>query len=464
MACYIPRYVHEADNAAPECGSSLRSRGPAFTLSFPAVAQNLTPEELLAKARDAVRPSLIGPHHLEAQVTVLLADGKKGKGTYSLDWAAPDRFREELHLPDYDEIGIASGTSLYRKRSLDYIPERVFELEELMNPTAALDEAQRNFSRLIADNISRAKSGGKTLATQLTESKVEFGRRDAVCVSLLSAVPEVCVDARHGWPLEITEDDIEMDEDLEFDDYSSLKGVRISRNRQFVENGAVTVEARVKKLASVRNFDTSAFTPPAGADQIPWCYDMVPAVRLAIKAPATISSEDFPEPEFLYGLVRADGTVEKISIIATSGAGADADIRTIANSIRFTPATCGGKPVNSEARFIVSDMDFISADNSEDVPEGGAKGFTQPSCENCPTPPFTDRAFHRKLKGRVIMSVIVGTDGRAHHVRITQRLGLGLDESALRTVRNLWRFKPATGPDGKAAAVHMLIEVDFNIY
>lgn len=427
-------------------------------------AQNQPENALLTKARNVISPSLAGPHHLEAQVTVSLSGGKKGKGTYTLDWAAPDRFREEIHLVDYDEVKIASGSTLYRKRSVDYIPERVFELEELMNPTGALDEFQRGISRLMAANISKAKSGDKMVATQLTETKGEFGRADAVCVSLPSAVPEVCVDASHYWPLQITEDDVEMEEDLLFDDYKRLKDAHIPRERRFVENGAVSVEAHVKKLISVQGFDAAVFTPPAGADQIPWCFNMVPAVRLPIKAPAAISVDDFPEPEFLYGLVRADGTVQKISIIGTSGAKADAGIRTIADSIRFTPATCGEKPVESEARFIVSGMDFISNDYAGDVPEAGAKGFTRPNCEYCPTPPFTDMAFHRKLQGTVIMSAIIGTDGRAHNLTILKHLGLGLDESSVRYVRSIWRFKPATGTDGKPAAVHTLIEVDFNIY
>jgi len=427
-------------------------------------AQNQPENGFLTKARNVISPSLAGPHHLEAQVTVSLSGGKKGKGTYTLDWAAPDRFREEIHLVDYDEVKIASGSALYRKRSVDYIPERVFELEELMNPTGALDEFQRGISRLMADNVSKAKSGDKMVATQLTETKGEFGRADAVCVSLPSAVPEVCVDASHYWPLQITEDDVEMEEDLLFDDYKRLKDAHIPRERRFVENGAVSVEARVKKLEAVQGFDTAVFTPPAGADQIPWCFNMVPAVRLPIKAPAAISVDDFPEPEFLYGLVRADGTVQKISIIGTSGAKADADIRAIADSIRFNPATCDGKPIESQTRFTISGSDLVSPVYGGGVVEAGKNGYTVPSCAYCPTPPFSDAAYRLKIQGIVVLDAIIGADGRAHNIRITKTVGYGLDEAALRSVRNIWRFKPATGPDGKPAAVHLLIEVDFNIY
>jgi outer membrane biosynthesis protein TonB len=45
---------------------------------------------------------------------------------------------------------------------------------------------------------------------------------------------------------------------------------------------------------------------------------------------------------------------------------------------------------------------------------------------------------------------------------VVQPLGLGLDESALCTVRG-WKFKPATR-DGKPVPVRLLMEVSFKFY
>jgi periplasmic protein TonB len=97
-------------------------------------------------------------------------------------------------------------------------------------------------------------------------------------------------------------------------------------------------------------------------------------------------------------------------------------------------------------------------------PEAGQNGYSTPTCLYCPTPPFSDAAFKLKIQGAVVLDAIIGADGRAYNIHIAKDLGYDLGVSAVKSVRDVWRFKPALGPDGKPAAVHMLVEVDFNIY
>jgi protein TonB len=97
-------------------------------------------------------------------------------------------------------------------------------------------------------------------------------------------------------------------------------------------------------------------------------------------------------------------------------------------------------------------------------PEAGENGYSKPDCLYCPTPPFSDAAFKLKIQGAVVLDAIIGADGRASNIHVAKGLGYGLDENAVKSVRDVWRFKPSIGPDGKPAAVHMLVEVDFNIY
>lgn len=97
-------------------------------------------------------------------------------------------------------------------------------------------------------------------------------------------------------------------------------------------------------------------------------------------------------------------------------------------------------------------------------PEAGQNGYGKPECLYCPTPPFSDAAFKLKIQGVVVLDAIIGADGRASNIHLSKGLGYGLDESAIKYVRDIWRFKPALGPDGRPAAVHTLVEVDFNIY
>ncbi len=88
---------------------------------------------------------------------------------------------------------------------------------------------------------------------------------------------------------------------------------------------------------------------------------------------------------------------------------------------------------------------------------------TGPRAIYSPDPDFTDAARKAKLQGQVELSIVVGPDGKAHDIRVTQPLGLGLDEKAIEAVK-LWRFIPAKDHHGNPIAVQALIDVDFKLY
>ena len=62
----------------------------------------------------------------------------------------------------------------------------------------------------------------------------------------------------------------------------------------------------------------------------------------------------------------------------------------------------------------------------------------------------------------MILSAIIGSDGRPRDLRVARSLGMGLDEKAMEAV-NKWRFAPAM-KDGYPVAVQVNIEVIFRLY
>jgi len=97
-------------------------------------------------------------------------------------------------------------------------------------------------------------------------------------------------------------------------------------------------------------------------------------------------------------------------------------------------------------------------------PQAGQNGYGEPVCLYCPIPQYSDTGFKLKIQGMVLLSVVIGVDGRAHSIRVVKGLGYGLDQEAVKSVRDVYRFKPALGPTGQPAPVRMLIEVDFHLY
>lgn len=420
--------------------------------------------EMAEKAQEAVSYSLIGPFEMRADIKLA---GPKGplKGTFLLDWAAPDKFREEIHIPGYDQVKIASGTTLYLKRNLDYTPLYGFWVEELMNPQDLIAEFQREMSTTEPKApavASAAKATDPGAAGRASLFVDRFGKRE--CISLASLFhSQLCTDEKHGWPVSISLRNTADDETLQYGDYRQFGLTFVSRERQYLNEGRLFAEIDVKHLAKIANFPDDAFTPPTNAQRLDWCYDEIPAARLPLKPPVPAAADDFPNPEILDAFVNTDGVASRLEILSSSGAAADSAIRKLANDIRFTPATCGDRPIPSEQPLVISGLDFITPSASS-VPLAGEGGYTHPDCVYCPQPQYSDPAFKKKIQGMVVLDVIILPNGRAGAVRIAKHLDPGLDESVVRTVRDVWRFKPALGPDGKPTAVRMLIEIDFHLY
>ena len=82
-------------------------------------------------------------------------------------------------------------------------------------------------------------------------------------------------------------------------------------------------------------------------------------------------------------------------------------------------------------------------------------GVLAPKLVFDPEPEYSEEARKAKYQGTCVLSVIVGPDGLAHDIKVTNTLGLGLDEKAIEAVRK-WRFEPAM-KDGKP--VNVLISV-----
>ena len=76
-----------------------------------------------------------------------------------------------------------------------------------------------------------------------------------------------------------------------------------------------------------------------------------------------------------------------------------------------------------------------------------------------PDPDYPDEARKKKIQGTVILSIVVGSDGSVHDVKIKRSVGYGLDEKAMEAVSQ-WQFEPGR-KEGKPVAVPMDVEVTF---
>jgi TonB family protein len=76
-------------------------------------------------------------------------------------------------------------------------------------------------------------------------------------------------------------------------------------------------------------------------------------------------------------------------------------------------------------------------------------------------PEYNEEARAAKYTGKTVLSVVIGTDGLAHNIRVVRGLGFGLDQRAIDAV-NHWKFAPGI-VDGQPVPVAAMIEVNWRL-
>src|SRR5262245_17893308 len=79
-----------------------------------------------------------------------------------------------------------------------------------------------------------------------------------------------------------------------------------------------------------------------------------------------------------------------------------------------------------------------------------------------PAPQYTQQARDAKIEGVVLLRGIVRKDGRIDNLRVTSGQGYGLDEAAVQTVADSWRFAPGM-LNGQPVDVRVNIEISFRL-
>jgi TonB family protein len=113
--------------------------------------------------------------------------------------------------------------------------------------------------------------------------------------------------------------------------------------------------------------------------------------------------------------------------------------------------------------MVASEAARTSALERTSAPPLVGNGLKPPEPLLQPLPDYTEQAKRVRTEGIVILQGIIRKDGRVDSLRVLRGLGYDLDESAIRTITDKWRFKPAT-LDGIPVDVLANIEVSFRLY
>ena len=117
----------------------------------------------------------------------------------------------------------------------------------------------------------------------------------------------------------------------------------------------------------------------------------------------------------------------------------------------------------------VDDAFFGIPDAPPSVASGGrgdgaihiGEGVLAPQKIHAPQPRYTEEARQGRIQGTVILQAVIDASGDVAEIEVLKGLPLGLDVSAIDTVRQ-WKFKPAT-LNGAPVAVYLSLLINFSL-
>jgi TonB family protein len=104
---------------------------------------------------------------------------------------------------------------------------------------------------------------------------------------------------------------------------------------------------------------------------------------------------------------------------------------------------------------------FAQSNDSSDTIYSPGPGIVMAKAIYSPPGQYSDSARKAKIRGDVLLEVIIASDGTVREARVLRPLHPDLDANALLAVKT-WRFEPAT-KDGKPVTIRSRISMSFNI-
>jgi TonB family protein len=179
-------------------------------------------------------------------------------------------------------------------------------------------------------------------------------------------------------------------------------------------------------------------------------------------------------------VVQPDGTVGGVRVTKALNPGLDQEAIKAVKQWRFKPGRKDGKPVpvrvTLEMTFALRDTPVQPLFPVPPLVPGDAGGAAWPEATrvykpgagvSAPVvvkevrPQYTPEAEEAKIQGVVTLECVVNTDGSIGDVQVTRSLDAGLDQEAIKAVKQ-WRFEPGT-KDGRPVPVRVALEMTFTL-
>lgn len=283
------------------------------------------------------------PFEVRGTITVKQRFGKPIVGSYSLEWASPEKWREEIHIADYTRIRVGGKNQYWQSHTTPYEVLSVLELSR------ALDFLKELHVWSNAAAVADLKS------IKFHDQKMHGAKLH--CVTLTPEGPnprsDFCFD-----PATETLATINILGQIEFSNFISFEGKHFPGNIREEVKAADPLTFDVNSISPLSSVADADFQPPEGSTVWPSCDapDALPIIKSQVPP-------SYPDKD---KLAHKDGTVFTYLVIGADGQTTDLKVlsapdQLLANSAltsiatwKYAPETCSGMPVPVETFIAIN--------------------------------------------------------------------------------------------------------------
>lgn len=279
------------------------------------------------------------PFELQGTIDVRQAGGAKlTSGTYLLKWAAPDKWREEIHFPNYFRIRVGGKNEYWQVRSIDYetLPVYVFSVTF-------------DFARTLRVYLNNPDWNGR-YKLHIKSKKVSDHQAQCIVRNTDSILQEddFCFDSDQATLLLMENHPFGFGFNLvEFDDFNPFGEKTFPNRMRLLDGKRLFEEFRVSEISALGPMDASQFTPPDGATRYADCSGgsagtpkilSYPELKLVpnvgdFKTGSTVAA---------YSVIGSDGMLHDIKVLGQASQELSDSIVQVLRRTRYAPATCNG--------------------------------------------------------------------------------------------------------------------------
>lgn len=312
-------------------------------LAVPAAlsARKLTeakPDALLVWARlqENLQTASTPPFLMRADLEVSGRGGGKAKGGYVLAWASFSQWREEIKFKGYDRVRVGTTNGYWQSSNLDYRPEFVNQVEELL-------DIRRVTQISIGETLSTIrvrKEHGITEAC--TEAQVPDEQKQTLCFNVANGT------------LLSVENPILGVSRIDYSGFNSVDGKLVPYEIRASQGGQTIAEVKITEIEKLPQNISAAFTAPPHAEFWETCDHMRGAKVLVQPKPLYPSGARGAGVAIFYAVIEPDGRLSHVKPVEISGPLFVEPALSAFKNWRFRPATCGGKPIRVPTTIVTN--------------------------------------------------------------------------------------------------------------